>query len=167
MNSKGTENMAYRIRGLDRSPFEHLFALDDAALAAHRARRVTADSDRGFPCRISLEDARKGERLLLVHHVHNEVETPYRSGFAVFIRESAGVAAEYIEACPPVFAGRTLALRGFSRQGDLAEARLVEGEAADGAIRAMFADARIAYINAHNAAHGCFAARIERHGEPA
>ena len=27
---------------------------------------------------------------------------------------------------------------------------------------ALFADRRIAYIHAHNAAHGCFAARIER-----
>ena len=35
---------------------------------------------------------------------------------------------------------------------------------ADPAIRALFADARIAYINAHNAAAGCFAARIERDG---
>ena len=24
----------------------------------------------------------------------------------------------------------------------------------------------VAYIHAHNAAHGCFAARVERHGEP-
>ena len=27
---------------------------------------------------------------------------------------------------------------------------------------ALLADRRIAYIHAHNAAHGCFAARIER-----
>jgi hypothetical protein len=167
MNKQGTAIMAYRIRGLDRGPFEHLFALDDAALAQHCARRVVANADRGFPCRISLEDARKGERLLLVHHVHNEVETPYRSAFAVFIRESASNAAEYVNACPPVFARRMLALRGFAECGDLAEARLVEGEAADGAIRAMFAEPQIAYINAHNAAYGCFAARIERHGEAA
>ena len=30
------------------------------------------------------------------------------------------------------------------------------------AIRDLFADPAIAYIAAHNAAHGCFAARIER-----
>ena len=159
--------MAYRIRGLDRGPFEHLFALDDASLAQHRARRVVASSDRGFPCRISLEDACKGERLLLVHHVHNDVETPYRSAFAVYIRESADKTAEYVDSCPPVFVGRPLALRGFAADGTLADARLVEGDAADDTIRAMFADAGIAYINAHNAAHGCFAARIERHGAAA
>ena len=35
----------------------------------------------------------------------------------------------------------------------------------DAAIRALLADSRIAYINAHNAAAGCFAARIERDGQ--
>jgi hypothetical protein len=33
---------------------------------------------------------------------------------------------------------------------------------ADAKIRELFADANIAYIHAHNAAHGCFSARIER-----
>lgn len=157
--------MAYRIRGLDRRQFEELFALDEAALAARRAERVIASSNKGFPCRISLEDARKGERLLLVHHVHNDVETPYRSAFALFVREGAQQAAEYVDECPPVFAGRPLSLRGFSPGGRLADARLVAENEADGEIRAMFADPQIAYINAHNAAHGCFVARIERHGE--
>lgn len=156
--------MAYRIRGLDRNQFEALFTMDDAALARRRAQRVVATSDRGYPCRISLEDARKGERLLLVHHVHHDVETPYRSAFALFIREDAEQAAEYVDRCPPVFAGRPLSLRGFSDGGALADARLVQGDEADAAIRGMFADPAIAYIDAHNAAYGCFAARIERDG---
>jgi hypothetical protein len=158
--------MTYRIRGLDRDEFEELFTLDDAALAAHRAERVIADSDRGFPCRVSLEDARKGERLILVHHVHNDVETAYRSAFAVFVREDAA-RADYVDACPPVFAGRPIALRGYDARGALADARLVPDGAADATIRAMLADPSIDHIDAHNAAHGCFAARIERHGEVA
>jgi len=160
--------MAYRIRGLDRGPFEELFALDKVALAARRAERVVASSDGGYPCRISLEDAKEGERLLLVHHVHHAVETPYRSSFAIFVREMAMRPAEFVDACPPVFAGRPLSLRGFSESGKLSAATLVAGDGADGAIRAMlFADPEIAYIDAHNAAHGYFAARIERHGEAA
>ena len=46
--------MTYSIRGLGPERFAPLFALDDADLAAMNARRVTATSDRGFPCRISL-----------------------------------------------------------------------------------------------------------------
>jgi hypothetical protein len=56
-------------------------------------------------------------------------------------------------------------LRGFAEDGALAEARLAAPGEADGAIRALFANQQIAFINAHNAAAGCFAARIERDGQ--
>jgi hypothetical protein len=56
-------------------------------------------------------------------------------------------------------------LRGFDREGALAEARLAAPGDADAAIRALLAVPAIAYINAHNAAAGCFAARIERDGQ--
>lgn len=157
--------MAYRIAGLDPVQFAPLFVLTDEELAPHRAERVIADSDSGFPCRVSLEEAHAGERLLLVHHVHHDVDAPYRSAFAIFVREGAGEAAVYRDRCPPVFDGRTLSLRGFDEQGALAESRLAPPGSADEMIRSLFADRRIAFINAHNAAAGCFAARIERDGQ--
>lgn len=156
--------MTYRIAGLDPAFFAPLWALDDDALAKRGARRLTADTDRGFPCRVALEDARAGDTLLLMHHVHHDVEGPYRSAFAIFVREGAERAV-YGDECPPCFAGRTLSLRGFDRDGALADARLAPPGEADRAIRRLLADPRIAYINAHNAAAGCFAARIERDGQ--
>ena len=156
--------MTYRIAGLDPAPFAALFAMSDAELESRRARRVTADDPFGFPCRITLEDAQPGEQLILVNHVHHEVETPYRSAFAIFVRENAEPAV-YEDTCPPCFAGRTLSLRGFDREGALAKAKLAAPGEADEAIRALLADPGIAYINAHNAAAGCFAARIERDGQ--
>lgn len=156
--------MTYRITGLSPARFVPLFAMTDRELQRRRARRVTADADCGFPCRVSLEDARKGERLLLVHHVHHDVEAPYRSAFAIFVREQAAEPAVFEDRCPPAFQHRTMSLRGFDREGSLAEARLAAPGEADEAIRALFADPRIAFINAHNAAAGCFAARIERDG---
>lgn len=156
--------MTYRIAGLDPAFFAPLWALDDDALAKRGARRLTADTDRGFPCRVALEDARAGDTLLLMHHVHHDVEGPYRSAFAIFVREGAERAV-YGDECPPCFAGRTLSLRGFDRDEALADARLAPPGEADRAIRRLLADPRIAYINAHNAAAGCFAARIERDGQ--
>lgn len=153
--------MTYSIRGLSPESFAPLFALDDAALAAINARRVTATADRGFPCRISLEDARKGEDLILLHHVSHDVHTPFRSAFAIYVRPGVG-AATYRDELPPVFEGRPLALRAFDAEGMLQTARLAGPGEADAAIRDLFADTGISYIDAHNAAHGCFAARIER-----
>ena len=158
--------MTYAVHGLPNAQFAPLFALDDDQLAERGAVRVTATADRGFPCRVSLEDARAGDRLLLLHHTSHDVATPYRSAYAIYIREGVDQAAPFVDRVPPVFAGRPLALRGFDDDGMLKDARLAAPDEADAAIRALFADRRIAYIHAHNAAHGCFAARIERHGEP-
>ena len=157
--------MTYRISGLDPAQFAALWAMRPALLGENRAARVTADSDRGFPCRVTLEDARAGEPLMLLHHVHHDVAGPYRSAFAIFIREGAREAAVYEDRCPPCFEGRTLSLRGFDAHGALARSRLAAPGEADAAIRDLLADARIAYIDAHNAAAGCFAARIERDGQ--
>lgn len=154
--------MTYRIQGLDPETFAPLFDLDEDALAALHARRVTATADRGFPCRISLADAKAGEDLILLHHTSHDVATPYRSAYAIYVRPNVG-AATYIDRTPPVFEGRPLALRAFDAGGMLQTARLAGPGEADGAIRDLFADDAISYIDAHNAAHGCFAARIERH----
>jgi hypothetical protein len=162
---RGDTNMTYRIAGLDPAEFAPFWVMDDEELRQHGARRTIADADRGFPCRVTLDDAREGERLLLVRHVHHDVAGPYRSAFAIFVRERANEPAVYQDSCPPCFDGRTLSLRGFDGEGALAEARLASPGEADAAIRALLADPRIAYINAHNAAAGCFAARIERDGQ--
>ena len=55
--------MTYAIQGLDPAAFAPLFAMGDAELAANRAVRVTAEADRGYPCRVSLQDAARGEEL--------------------------------------------------------------------------------------------------------
>ena len=154
--------MTYRISGLEPSQFAHLIGLSDEELARHHAVRVTADKDRGFPCRVSLEDALAGETLILLHHISHDVATPYRSAYAIFIRESIETAAAYEDRTPPVFEGRPLGLRGFGADGNLKDARLALPGEADAKIRELLSDPAIAYIDAHNAAHGCFAARVER-----
>lgn len=156
--------MVYVVRGLDPATFAPLFALDDGELPQHRAIRVHASASAGFPCRVSLSDADEGEELMLVHHVNHDVDTPYRSAFAIYVRKKAGEAAEFVDACPPVFADRPIALRGYDAAGMLASARLALAGEADARIRELLDDEAIAYIDAHNAAHGCFSARIERHG---
>lgn len=153
----------YAICGLAPETFAPLFELDDAALAAHGGRRVVANSDRGFPCRVSLEDAREGDELLLLHYVSHDVATPYRSAYAIYVRKAAAQAV-YEDSLPPVFAGRTLSLRAFDREGMIRTAQLTLPDGIEAAIRSLLSDPLTAYIDAYNAAYGCFAARIERSG---
>lgn len=80
------------------------------------------------------------------------------------MREHAA-AGDYVDQTPPVFEGRPLGLGGFDAEGMLQDARLALPGEADAAIRALFANPAIAYIHAHNAAHGCFSAKVERFDE--
>ena len=154
--------MTYRISGLDPANFDALRRANKATLAAHNAARVVATGKPGFPCRVTLDDAEPGESLILLHHVSHDVETPYRSAYAIYVRESAKLAASFIDELPPVFANRPMAFRAFDAAGMLQGAALAAPGEADAAIRDLFEEPQIAYIDAHNAAHGCFAARVER-----
>jgi hypothetical protein len=154
--------MAYRIEGLSPDTFRPLFGLSDEALARRGARRVTATGKPGFPCRVSLVDAEPGETLLLVNHVSNDVEHPYRSAFAVFVRETAEAAAMCVDTVPEVMQGRPLGLRGYGKDGSLVAAALALPGAADATIRELFGNSVVQRIDVHNAAHGCFVAHVAR-----
>lgn len=152
----------FRCLALSPERFAPLFALSDVALRAHRARRVAVTAQPGFPCRISLEDAPMGEEVLLVHYEHQDADSPFRASHAVYVRPNARPAALAVDELPAVFRGRTMSLRGFDAEGMLRGATLTTGEAAAPAIEALLADPDVAYLHAHFAAYGCYAARIER-----
>ncbi|WP_159976051.1 MULTISPECIES: DUF1203 domain-containing protein [unclassified Novosphingobium] len=157
--------MAYRIAGLPRGAFAQYYGKTAEELGRMGAKRVFADADRGFPCRVSLDDAKEGEGLILLNFISHDVTNPCRSAYAIYIRENAEQAPAFVDCLPPVFAERPLSLRGFDAEGMLHAASLAEPEQADDAIRALLAIPEVACIHAHNAAYGCFAARIERHGD--
>ena len=153
--------MAYRIQGLSPEPFKHLFGLPDEELAKQGVVRMTV-TDPTFPCRVSLTDRDLGEKVLLLNHVSHDVATPYRAAHAIFITETDQDPAEYVDEVPPVFEKRVLSLRGFDRDGMMAEAILTQPGEADAGIRRLFANPEIETIHAHNAVRGCFSAKIER-----
>ncbi len=152
--------MHYRITGLDPQPYRPLFALSDAELEKRGMKRMTVTDKPSFPCRISLVDRDIGEQVILLNHVSHDVANPSRSSHAIFVADEAQ--AEYIDAVPPVFGPRVLSLRGFDGQGMMADALITPPGEAEAGIRALFENRAIAYIHAHNAARGCFSARIER-----
>lgn len=154
--------MTFRIIGLAPEAFQHLFGLPDGELAAHGVVRKAVTARPGFPCRITLEDAEPGETVLLLNHESHSADTPYRSSYAIYVRENAPAQAGYVDALPPVLLGRPIALRLFDQDGMLTGADLVLNGDPREAIERGFEQAEVAYIDAHNAAHGCFAARVER-----
>lgn len=154
--------MAYRIRGLDPAPFEQLFGLTDDQLEALGMRRMTVTGNPGFPCRISLVDRPVGDSVLLLNHVSHDVANPYRASHAIFVADASP--ADHVGSIPRVLRSRILSIRGFDRAGMMADATVAQPGEADSAIRTLFERPDIAYIHVHNAARGCFAAKVERFG---
>lgn len=153
--------MSYRVTGIDPAPYRHLHGLSDEELASQGVVRMTV-TDPTFPCRVSLTDRPIGEKLLLLNHLSHDVANPYRATHAIFVSESADEAAEYVNQVPPIFEKRVLSLRGFDRDGMMADAILTQPGEADAGIRKLFANPEIETIHAHNAVRGCFSAKIER-----
>jgi hypothetical protein len=154
--------MRYRITGLSPEPFRHLFGLGDEELATHGARRYQAEPGSTLPDRVELRDARPGETLLLVNHMHQSADTPYRSSHAIFVLEQAGAPFDKAGVIPQALATRPLSLRAFDEDHMMVDADLVDGSEAERLIHRMFADPAVAYIQAHYARRGCYAARIDR-----
>lgn len=154
--------MAFTVSSLPIEPFAPLFALDDVVLAQRGAMRVVADARFAFPCRVTLDDAEPGERLILLNYEHQDADTPFRSAHAIYVREAAVEATATTNALPPALRRRLLSLRGFDAAGMLRDADVVEGAVAEPVIERMLADPVIAYLHAHYARPGCYAARIDR-----
>lgn len=155
--------MSFVIRGLAADIFRPFFALDDATLASRGIRRVVAEADIGYPCRVSLADAEAGETLLLLPYLHHDVAGPYRASGPIYVREAAPVGpAVFRDEIPAVLTRRLLSLRAYDAEGMMDHADVVEGRMAHPAIQRMLEDPRVAYLHVHNARPGCFAARVDR-----
>lgn len=151
--------MSFRILALDPAPFAPLFALSDAELAARDIVRATATSDAGFPCRVSLADAKTGDELLLLNYEHLAVASPYRSRHAVYVAKGAIQADPMPGRVPPYIERRLISARAFDAAGMMIQADVVDGVAVGATLDAWLGDAGTAHVDLHTARQGCFLAR--------
>jgi len=154
--------VAFRITGLKPDAFIPLYGLSDTELAARGVRRKKVDSDPGFPDRIELRDIPVGDHALLLNYMHQAADTPFRATHAIFVREGATETFDRIDAVPEVMRRRLLSVRAFDADGMMIAADVTEGTVLDELIARMFGDSNAAYLHAHYARQGCFAARIDR-----
>ncbi|MBW6528781.1 DUF1203 domain-containing protein [Sphingomonas sp. RHCKR7] len=154
--------MSYRVRGLDPAPFAHLVGRSDAELAAAGVRRLVVDRAPGFPDRVTVSDLPPGETVLLLNYEHQPAPTPYRARHAIFVGERPRAALDLVGSLPAALLARPISLRGYDAAGEMVDAVLAEGAALHGAVERLLGDDALAYVHAHYAARGCYAALIER-----
>jgi hypothetical protein len=154
--------MNFQITGLSPEPFRHLYGLSDQELALRGVQRCIADQKPGFPDRIEMRDAEIGEKLLLLNHVCQPADTPYRAAHAIFVIEGAERAYQRVNDIPEVMRSRLLSLRAYDAAGMMLDADVVDGKDLEDLIWRFFASPNVDYIHAHNAKRGCYSGRIDR-----
>lgn len=154
--------MDFQITPLSAQDFAPLFSLSDAELLKRNARRKTVSENPGVPCRVSLEEAELGETVLLLNHVHQDAQSPYRASHAVYVRETAEDAAPRVNEVPEVIRSRLISIRLFGSDDLMIDGDVLQGDQVANAISTAFDDPLVAYIHVHFAKRGCFAASAHR-----
>lgn len=123
------------------------------------ATRVTATTQPGYPCRVSLQDAAPGEALLLFHHLHRDDEGPYRASGPIYIREHAEARHCAPGEVPDMLRPRLLSLRAYDARGWLIAADVVPGTELEGQLITLLTAPDVVEVDIHNARHGCYLCR--------
>jgi hypothetical protein len=152
----------FRIVSLPLTEFQSFFMLNDDELAQKGARRLVVDAKPGFPCRVSLEDAELGEKIILVPFVHHDVDSPYHASGPIFVRENAKEARLAPGEVPEVVSSRTISLRAYDDAGMMLNGEVVPGSELKSRINQLFANPKVSYLHLHNAGAGCYSCRVER-----
>jgi hypothetical protein len=154
--------MNFRVSGLSPEPFRYLYGLSDEELSRLGVKRHVADKTPSFPDRVEMRDVAIGERVLLLNHVCQPADTPYRATHAIFVREGAETTYEAVDQIPEVMRIRPLSLRAFDADHMMIDADLAEGDGVEPLIERLLSNPNVAYIHAHNARRGCYSGRIDR-----
>ncbi|HXW05980.1 MAG TPA: DUF1203 domain-containing protein [Vicinamibacterales bacterium] len=154
--------MAFRITALNRGEFEELFPLDDEALARRGAKRYVADSKPGYPCRVSLQDAEPGERVILLPYRHQPAASPYQASGPIFVREAAQTTTLPPDTVPELLRSRLLSVRAYDRHHLMTGADVVDGRELGAFLIRTLETEEVSYVHVHFARPGCFACRVER-----
>jgi len=114
----------------------------------------------GEPCRDALRRARPGEPLILASYSPFSVRGPYREFGPVFILADAEDADHTV--WPAAYFNTMFALRAYSQDERIIDARLTPVAEAEATIAMLFALPATAFVHARFGAYGCFALAAQR-----
>jgi hypothetical protein len=152
----------FRLVGIDPTVFEPLFELPDEQLRARHAVRRVATTSLGFPCRVSLEDAREGEELLLLPYDHHPADSPYRASGPIYVRRGAKQRTLPPGEVPSYVTRRLISARAYDAGHMMVAATVCDGPLVADTIAEQLQDQDVAYIHLHNAKQGCFSCLVVR-----
>jgi len=152
----------FLIKALPLDSFHDLMLKNNEELKLLGAAWTTVDAEPGYPCRVSLSDAKVGERVLAVSFCHHNVNSPYKASGPIFVREKASRVKLGINEIPKMLRHRLLSVRAYSSQKLMIGAGVVQGAELESAIDSQFQNGEVEYIHIHNATPGCFNCSVHR-----
>lgn len=153
---------SFQFSAIDYQTIEHFFNLSPAALKKAGAVRSIADSNPGFPCRVSLSDAKIGEEVILFPYTHHDVTSPYQATGPIFVRKDAPTAFPNINEIPSFLNHRLLSLRVYDHAAMMIDAHTVKSLDLRETIDTIFTNKHASYIQVHNAGPGCYNCQVDR-----
>lgn len=155
---------AWYLSGIDHHPFQPLFEASDDALATQGIVRRRAGDSGGYPCRVSLADAPPGAELLLLPYTHLAAQSPYLASGPIFVQRGATRCVLPAGVVPPYVQRRVISVRAYDSAAFMLSGQVCLGTEVAGYLDRLFADVAVAFVQLHNAAHGCFSCQADRVG---
>lgn len=155
--------MSFQFRGLNQRLFAHLYNLSDKALLQTGVHVYQVDSAIGFPCRVSLQEAPIGSRVLLLNYQHLTGASPYAASHAIFVKEDAEEAQLSENEIPEIIWQRPMiSVRAFDGDNMMLDAAVGKGEDAESLVAQYFDYADCEFLQVHSATRGCYLAQAVR-----
>jgi hypothetical protein len=152
----------FQIRSLAENEFSEIFKMDNVALKKIGALRMTADKPGKYPCRVTLEDTKVGEEVILLNYQYHKTTSPYRATGPLFVKVNSTTPNLAANEIPKFLDHRYLSLRAYNKDGIMKEALTSEGRDLKIVLAKMFNNSEHSYIHIHNARQGCYLCVAER-----
>jgi hypothetical protein len=152
----------FQIVPLNKQQFTEIMEFSDEQLNSISAKWLVADSDPGYPCRVSLQDAEIGERVLALSYCHHDVNSPYKASGPIFIRQMAQTAQLANNEIPEMLLKRAQSIRAYNSKNLMIDAAIVSGIEIKTKIQELLSNEDVEYLHIHNANPGCYNCAVIR-----
>jgi hypothetical protein len=153
----------FRIRALPAEELDRIrqTGVDDFG---HALRLSVVDEEAGTPLRCCLREAHVAERVALIswRPLREAPDSVYAEVGPVFVHAEACAGYRDATSYPEGFRHRTQVLRSYSASGDMLDAVVMEGAAAEEAIAALFTNPQAAVVHSRNVKAGCYMFAVYR-----
>ncbi|MBL4643488.1 MAG: DUF1203 domain-containing protein [Flavobacteriaceae bacterium] len=154
-------NINFKISAIANT-YNPLFELTSEELSEKNMVKMLVDANPGFPCRVSLEDAEIGEKVLLLPLEYHKTTSPYKASGPVFIRKNAVKVDLAVNEIPAMLYKRQQTLRVYNTNGMMIAAKSPSADALRNEIETLLKNPKASYIQVHNTNPGCYNCQINR-----